>query len=88
MSDIKTRTMEEAFYLQTKAFLEKNSEHIAEIARLKAEMTDLKSTADQSKAEVERLTKAGDAMVEELVGRYFGKRLINDWNAAKEGKKS
>jgi len=44
MSDIQTRTMEKAFYLQTKAFLEKNSEHIAEIARLKAE--------------VERLTKA------------------------------
>jgi uncharacterized coiled-coil DUF342 family protein len=38
------------------------------------------------KAEVERLTKAGDAMAEELNGRYFGKRLINDWNAAKEGK--
>jgi hypothetical protein len=36
--------------------------------------------------QVERLTKAGDAMAEELVGRYFGKRLINDWNAAKEGK--
>jgi len=38
MSDIQIRTMEEAFYLQTKAFLEKNSEHIAEIARLKAEV--------------------------------------------------
>jgi hypothetical protein len=38
------------------------------------------------KAEVERLTKAGDTMAEELNGRYFGKRLINDWNAAKEGK--
>jgi hypothetical protein len=37
------------------------------------------------KAHIERLTKAGDAMVEELNGRYFGKRLINDWNAAKEG---
>jgi len=41
MSDIQTRTMEEAFYLQTKAFLEKNSEHIAEIARLKAEVERL-----------------------------------------------
>jgi len=38
------------------------------------------------KAQVERLTKAGDTMAEELNGRYFGKRLINDWNAAKEGK--
>ena len=42
MSDIQTRTMEKAFYLQTKAFLEKNSEHIAEIARLKAEVERLK----------------------------------------------
>ena len=41
MSDIQIRTMEEAFYLQTKAFLEKNSEHIAEIARLKAEVERL-----------------------------------------------
>jgi uncharacterized coiled-coil protein SlyX len=40
------------------------------------------------KAKVERLTKAGDAMTEELNGRYFGKRLIIDWNAAKEGKQS
>ena len=38
------------------------------------------------KAHIERLTKAGDTMAEELNGRYFGKRLINDWNAAKEGK--
>jgi len=57
----------------------------AENARLKSELTDLKSTADKSKADVERLTEAGDAMVEELNGRYFGKQLINDWNAAKEG---
>ncbi len=41
MSDIQIRTMEEAFYLQTKAFLEKNSEHINEIARLKAEVERL-----------------------------------------------
>jgi hypothetical protein len=35
------------------------------------------------KAEVERLTKAGDAMAEEVNGRYFGKQLIDGWNAAK-----
>ena len=43
------------------------------------------------KAEVERLTKAGDAMAEELIQEYgrevclkFG--WFKGWNAAKEGK--
>ena len=73
MSDIQIRTMEEAFYLQTKAFLEKNSEHIAEIARLKAE--------------VERLTKAGDAMADYLFDAPFPCRVFyHKWIAAKEGK--
>jgi hypothetical protein len=40
------------------------------------------------KAENARLRKAGDAMAEELIGRYFGNRLITDWTAAKEGKPS
>ena len=53
MSDIKTRTMEEAFYLQTKAFLEKNSEHIAEIARLKAEVERLEHQVNYWRIEAE-----------------------------------
>jgi hypothetical protein len=39
------------------------------------------------KAEVERLTKAGDAMVP-LLGRGDWHIARNDWNAAKEGKQS
>ncbi len=48
------------------------------------------------KAEVERLTKAGDAFYESEIG-YYGEQILNDpkhhtgqlcrdWNAAKEGK--
>mgnify|MGYP003894530281 CR=1 FL=1 len=40
--DVKGRTWQEAFYIQTKAFLEKNSEHLKEIERLKAEVERLK----------------------------------------------
>ena len=69
-----------------------------EVTRLKAEVFRLEEIVGSdaidkkygmccdASAQVERLTKAGDAMIEELNGRYFGKRLINDWNAAKEGK--
>jgi predicted nuclease with TOPRIM domain len=42
IKDIKGRTWQEAFYIQTKAFLEKNSEHLKEIERLKAEVERLK----------------------------------------------
>jgi hypothetical protein len=41
IKDIKGRTWQEAFYIQTKAFLEKNSEHLKEIARLKADVERL-----------------------------------------------
>ena len=41
ISEIKGRTMQEAFYLQSKTFLEKNEEHLKEIARLKAEVERL-----------------------------------------------
>jgi DNA repair exonuclease SbcCD ATPase subunit len=41
IKDIKGRTWQEAFYIQTKAFLEKNSEHLKEIERLKAEVERL-----------------------------------------------
>ena len=97
MSDIQTRTMEEAFYLQTKAFLEKNSEHIAEIASLKADLEKSDGAVwtlvvenERLKAEVERLTKAGDAMLSEWASgdekdsKNFLKALVI-WNAAKEG---
>ena len=45
------------------------------------------------KAEVERLTKAGDAMAEEMGLETYAeehfkqqKEFLKDWNAAKEGK--
>ena len=67
----------------------------AENARLQAENERLRnlgikleSMIDPLQAEVERLREAGDAMAVEVNGRYFGKRLIKDWNAAKEGKPS
>jgi regulator of replication initiation timing len=117
IKDIKGRTWQEAFYIQTKAFLEKNSEHLKEIERLKAEVERLTAfttrtiipneelQADNAmlkeeiseaaghynkiindlEAQVERLTKAGDAMVP-LLGRGDWHIARNDWNAAKEGK--
>jgi hypothetical protein len=142
IKDIKGRTWQEAFYIQTKAFLEKNSEHLKEIERLKAEVERLKEgnecldqmhekemarsaflceevnrttawgrglESDLSwaraellmvKAEVERLTKAGDAMAEEIalakrqdegsrfdpIEMHYDHELIVKWLAAKEGK--
>jgi chromosome segregation ATPase len=166
IKDIKGRTWQEAFYIQTKAFLEKNSEHIKEIERLKAEVeeltgllkastyyntndevTRLKAEVErltafttrtiipneelqkqvealelevfafdrtikqaschydnrledirQLQAQVERLTKAGDAMAssiqfnEEMAQDYNGPTIVHQsvqrWNAAKEGKQS
>jgi hypothetical protein len=68
-------------------------------ARLKAEverLTDCKAQADRFKAEVNRLTKAGDAMAssiqfnEEMAQDYNGPAIVHQsvqrWNAAKEGK--
>jgi FtsZ-binding cell division protein ZapB len=42
VKDVMNDTMERAFYIQAKAFFEKNHEHINEIARLKAEVEQLK----------------------------------------------
>jgi hypothetical protein len=56
----------------------------AENARLKAEVTDLKFTADRFKAEVERLTKAGDAICKSF--DEFGQvdaMTLKGWRAAK-----
>jgi hypothetical protein len=43
VKDVMNDTMERAFYLQGKAFFEKNNEHITEICRLKAEVEQLKA---------------------------------------------
>jgi predicted RNase H-like nuclease (RuvC/YqgF family) len=138
IKDIKGRTWQEAFYIQTKAFLEKNSEHLKEIERLKAEVErltafttrtiipneELKAQVEelelevfafdtaikqaschydnrledirQLQAQLERLTKAGDAMAssiqfnEEMAKDYNGPTIVHQsvqrWNAAKEGK--
>lgn len=122
--DIRGRTWLDAFYVQTKAFLEKNSEHVKEIERLKAAAHDddtcphlvranlleaenarLKAEVErltafttrtiipneELQAQVERLTKAGDAMLSEWASgdekdaQNFLKALVI-WNAAKEGK--
>jgi predicted nucleic acid-binding Zn-ribbon protein len=130
IKDIKGRTWQEAFYIQTKAFLEKNSEHLKEIEHLKAEVERLTAFTTRTiipneelqaqverltlasqgavkyvehtmaltrqsmehhkqvsrlEAQVERLTKAGDAMASQLYA--FGYDTAWDfWNAAKEGK--
>lgn len=43
---------------------------------------------DQLKAEVERLTKAGDAMAADLNEEFSSCDSVDEWNAAKEGKQS
>jgi hypothetical protein len=74
IKDIKGRTWQEAFYIQTKAFLEKNSEHLKEIERLKAEVERLTAFTtrtiipnEELQAEVERLTKAGDGLYKSML---------------------
>lgn len=59
------------------------------INKLEAEVERLRASSFVTAVPVEqyeRVVKAGDAMAEELIGRYFGNRLVTDWNAAKEGK--
>ena len=48
-----------------------------------SEQYDLKAENARLKAEVERLTKAGDAMADWF---FDSDSLVKDWNAAKEGK--
>ena len=63
----------------------------AEADRFKAEVERLRASSFVTAVpceHYERVVKAGDAVAVELNGRYFGKRLIKDWNAAKEGKPS
>jgi hypothetical protein len=66
----------------------------AEVERLEKTQEYLQNTLNQyalddvmSQAQVERLTKAGDAMVP-LLGRGDYDNARYDWNAAKEGKPS
>jgi len=49
------------------------------------ENQDLENQIERLKAEVERLTKAGDAMAEQLDGLSFDS-VWDFWNAAKEDK--
>jgi outer membrane cobalamin receptor len=56
----------------------------AEVERLREAAVRMYGLYDEAEAQVERLTKAGDAMAEDLP--QFGS--VKDWNAAKEGKQS
>jgi uncharacterized protein YoxC len=98
--DVQESTMQQAFYLQSKAFFEKNNEHINEIARLKAEVEAVtqeyrdatnhyNNLHNDLQAEVERLRKAGDEVVSRI--QVCTEDLwcsIHRWNAAREGKPS
>ena len=66
--------------------------HIADqaVAACDAEIAKLREENASLKAQVERLTKAGDAMVEDLLKEFGRKEMLKyqpyqDWNAAKEG---
>ena len=50
------------------------------------ELMALKAENARLKAEVERLTKAGDNMARVCHGIYGGLPLWEEWNKAKEGK--
>jgi hypothetical protein len=53
-----------------------------------SEQYSLKAENARLKAEVERLTKAGDEMAADLIGEFGSYNSVYDWNAAKEGKQS
>ena len=64
-----------------------------EVARLKAEVERLTAFTtrtiipnEELQAQVERLTKAGDAMANNIVWVELYRPLVAKWNAAKEGK--
>jgi hypothetical protein len=48
---------------------------------IKSQDADIK----RHKAEVERLTKAGDEMAADLIGEFGSYNSVYGWNAAKEG---
>jgi len=91
--EIERLTFDPLTYLDDQGEWMPRHTHLAAVERLKAELTDLKSTADKSKAEVERLTEAGDAMAssiqfnEEMAQDYNGPTIVHQsvqaWQAAK-----
>ena len=90
VKDVMNDTMERAFYLQSKAFLEKNNEHLAEIARLKAEVERLRASSFVTAVPVEqyeRVVKAGDDVCESPY-LWEDDPAVIAWRAAKEGKPS
>ena len=61
----------------------------AEVERLTAFTTRTIIPNEELQAQVERLTKAGDAMADSINGDYnYSLPCIESWNAAKEGKQS
>jgi hypothetical protein len=78
--------------------LDLNNQLLAENARLKTEVQHLMVFCNctlipnkELQAKVERLTKAGDAMAEDLLKEFGRKEMLKyqpyqDWFAAKEGK--
>ena len=88
-------------YASLKAFSDEAQAHIAKEERKSRERLDMERAENaRLKAEVERLTKAGDAMAEEIalakrqdegsrfdpIEMHYDHELIVKWNAAKEGK--
>jgi uncharacterized small protein (DUF1192 family) len=90
VKDVMNDTMERAFYLQSKAFLEKNNEHLSEIARLKAEVERLRASSFVTAVPVEQYEKL-KAEVERLNEELNYRKAIAirvGIEAAKEGKQS
>jgi len=79
-------------YIEREKLLQENARLKAEVERLTAFTTRTIIPNDELQAQVERLTKAGDAMAKRT--EFFQKRWDSDelcqeveaWNAAKEGK--
>ena len=57
-----------------------------DVTWLSSELTRMKDENARLKAEVERLTKAGDVMASDLKEEFGDYDSANAWNAAKEGK--
>ena len=83
--DVQESTMQQAFYLQSKAFFEKNNEHINEIARLKAEVERLTKAATEVDA-TWSVYENGLIETPEWVKRSQVRDAVSRlWLAAKEG---
>jgi len=55
----------------------------AEVERLTLLQAKTLAERNKAKAQIERLTKAGDAMAADLIGKFGGYNSVNEWNAAK-----